>query len=373
MRVFTLISENGRAVSIMKRIQQEGHRTVTYINNPEYKSIGDGIVEKHKSRSRLVINSLDRGVLDDLLHPIPDCVIFDDCNQFYGSASEIIRQRGIPVFGCSEWSGRLGSSLGFPKTIMKVAGLSIIKNSQESVSLTTDLWFNGESVCGIVHSISDMNLMDDDRGPSTPGMGAICWTGYKDKLFIEGIGRFIPLLSRLKHRGTISLNYTVSEKDIVGLELSAKLNLSTLFTTLEMSRHRVSDLVYGLSSGVIKDLKFKSEFGIGINIAVLPFPMETSFDDEILIEGINTQNSKHLWLYDVEIINDKHYTTGMSGLVGTVTARGDNVNGFDPFRDSKRRALRTIGNLSVEGLMYRKDIGNKLYETRSKLQKWGWI
>ena len=69
----------------------------------------------------------------------------------------------------------------------------------------------------------------------------------------------------------------------------------------------------------------------------------------------------------------KYLCSGNGGDVGAVTARGDKIDSYSPLRDAKRRALRTISNLIIPDLMYRRDIGDRVQHEQEQLRKWGWL
>ena len=123
-------------------------------------------------------------------------------------------------------------------------------------------------------------------------------------------------------------------------------------------------------------MNFKSKLGIGIQLALPPFPFENCYPElykDTPIHGLNKHNLKHFWPYDVQKIEDDYFSTGNGGRLGVITARGDEVQGYSPLRDARRRALRTIRNLKVGSLMYREDVGNNVEKERALLKEWKWI
>jgi len=95
--------------------------------------------------------------------------------------------------------------------------------------------------------------------------------------------------------------------------------------------------------------------------------MNDKLNNSTLIEGINENNLKHLWLRDVYVEDNKYYSAKCDGYLMTVTARGLTPN------KAFRRTHRTIGNLRINNLQYRRDIGEGLNERYEKIKKWGWF
>ena len=378
MRVFLLISARGRGISIMERIAQEGHRAIVYVNNYRDKTIGDGRVEKHKTKDTLVSldGEFDRDVLLSLLYPTPDCVIFDEQVYGFGIVADEIRKTGIPVFGTSIWEERVSLEEKFNNKVIKTLGIGGEEVNDVSVQISTEAWFNGVETLAVVHAMEERKLMEGGKGPGTSGMGSVVWIGRSDsRLYDLTIGKLIPLLKKINYRGVVGVDAVVGEKGVSVPRILAGLRFGSIFPLLEMYRGKVNDLIYGMAAGVLREMKFKASLGVGVTLAVLPFPILTgpNLYSFVPITGLNQQNLKHFWGVDVCKKGDSYLVSGNGGEIGHVTARGDEIEGFSQLRDAKRRVMRTINNLSIPDVMYRLDIGNRVEGDRSKLKTWGMI
>lgn len=371
MRVFTLISSKGEGIALAQRIVAEGHRVQFYINNPKARGVGDGLVEKHAESGVLVGRDgrVDNEVFNILLTPHPDCLIFTVGSIGFAVAADRYRKLGFPCVGASEWGGRLESDVEFSRQVIKAVKISTAL--VQGVRIFTSLWFNGSDVVGVTHSINDNHLMESSKGPEAD-MGCVLWTGSTEsRLFKESIGKLLPLLRKVGYIGQLGIASIVDEKTHCGLFFSTHFDCGRLAVLLEMYKGRANDLMYGIATGVIKHMPFKSKLGIGITIAVLPFPLDATLDT-VNVKGLNKYNLKHFWGYDLCKTNGEYTTSNNGGRIGTITARGDEIQGFSPLRDAKRRAMRTISNLDIDGLMYRSDIGNSVEAKRAKLKEWNW-
>jgi phosphoribosylamine-glycine ligase len=65
--------------------------------------------------------------------------------------------------------------------------------------------------------------------------------------------------------------------------------------------------------------------------------------------------------------DNEYYSAGCDGYLMTVTARGLNpVHAIE-------RTHRTIKNLKIENIQYRRDIVNDLDENYNQIKRWGWV
>jgi phosphoribosylamine--glycine ligase len=251
-----------------------------------------------------------------------------------------------------------------------------LQEKVEGIEISTELWFNGKEVVNVNHTMEEKPFLEGGRGPKAGCMGSVVWIGSENsRLFKEGVGRLIPALKKLDYRGPLDLNTIVSKDKLYGLEFTARFGYDALFVLLEMTKGKINDLFYGIATGVTSKLEFRSKWGIGIDLCVPPYPLacEPDLYKGVLIQGIVSENAKHLWLYDVHKVGDRYLCAGCGGDVGAVTARGDEVDGYFPVRDAKRRVLRTISNLIVPDVMWRRDIGDRVSSEYDQLKSWGWL
>lgn len=252
-----------------------------------------------------------------------------------------------------------------------------LQEKKVGVEISTELWFNGKEVINVNHTMEEKSLMEGGKGPKAGCMGSVVWIGdTSSKLYRESLGKLIPLLRKVKYIGPIDINAIVDSRDFWGLEFTARFGYDAVFVLLEMYKGKVADLLFRTATGDLKDMSFKSKLGIGVDVVVPPYPIANCDQDlykDVLIQGLNTQNLKHFWPYDVYKKGDRYLLSGNGGDIGAITARGDEVANFSPLREAKRRAMRTIKNLVIPDVMYREDIGNRVDSDRAKLKEWGWL
>lgn len=373
MRVFTFISDKGSIWSLAQRIKEEGNRAIVYINNPKYRSVGNGIIEKHPDQGILINNGvIDERVLLEVLYPNPDCIVIEG----FGFLADRLRKAGYPVIGSCSWGDKIEQDKIYGHKVMKMTSIPHLATEPRGIRLSTELWFNGDKVVCFNCAFVEKELLEGNRGPQAECMGSILWiSSDKSELFKEGIGMLVPALKKVNYRGPLTFNVVITEQGLVGMDFVARFNLSTIFVIAEMYKGKLNDLFYSVASGVEQHMEFKSEWGIGTTICVPPYPLNVvpDYSANQVINGISQDNIKHMWLYDVYKSNERYLCGGCGGMVGVVTARGDKIGEWSPLREAKRRVLRTISNLITPNLMYRRDIGDGVPAEYRRLQEWGWL
>ncbi|KKN05355.1 hypothetical protein LCGC14_1088190 [marine sediment metagenome] len=113
----------------------------------------------------------------------------------------------------------------------------------------------------------------------------------------------------------------------------------------------------------------RTGWNIGITFCVEPYPMLDNIELPlgVPIVGLNTHNLRHIWLHDVQMENDRYVCAGNGGNLGVITARGDTI------REARRRVYRTMDNLIIPNVMYRRDIGGRVNNDIITLKEWQWL
>jgi len=141
------------------------------------------------------------------------------------------------------------------------------------------------------------------------------------------------------------------------------------YAAFEGIRQPLGEFIYKSAFGSSKQIKASSDWLVATRVTVPPYPMKMTdeMSKPVLIEGINEQNLKHIWLRDMMFKDGKYFNTMCDGFLMTVTARGlSSHHAID-------RTLRTIGNLKIENIQYRRDIVENMDKNYNQLKRWGWI
>ena len=432
MRVFLFISKSGDSLPLAQRVVEEGNRALFYINNDERRTVGDGLVEKHPVVVQLISKggSISESAAEEILHPKPDCVVFDTVGYGFGKLADKLRKQGYAVFGGSAFCDQLELDRPYGSKLMKLHGINTpktysftdykaaikfveetnktyvykpsgnqatsmtyvaqgpddligmleyyqdsneefeLQEKVEGIEVSTECWFNGKDVISVNHTMEEKTLMEAGVGPKAGCMGDVVWQGSPNsKLYKEGVGKIVPALKKVNYRGPVDLNTIVNKDRLYGLEWTARLGYNAVFSLLELYKGKVNDLFYGVGAGVYKSIGLRSGWGLSVTFAVEPYPMdvEPRLSKDILLQGFNSQNLKHTWFGDVYLRDGRYACAGNGGDLGAITAFGESV------REAKRRAYRTLSNLIIPDVMFRRDIGDRVQNDYQQLKTWNWF
>ena len=380
MRVFLFLSREGDSLPIAQRVMEEGHRVLFYINSPDRRRIGEGLVEKSPVKDMVVSKSgkIDASIIKYILYPKPDCVVFDGAGEGFGKLADMIRALGYPVIGSTQWGNQLEMDRGYSNKMMMMQGINTLAEKVDGVEVSSEILFNGKDVLGVNHSIECKTLMEGGIGPQVGCMGDVVWIGTQgSRLYEEGVGRMIPILKKLKYRGSLSLTTLVTKDRVYGVKFSGRFRYNTFFTLLELYGGKINDLLYGIATGVIKILTFKDGWAVSVTICLQPYPLPmcSGLSKDTPIHGVNKNNLRHIWFYDVYKKEGKYLCSGNGGRLGAITARSLKGHTKDEYtvREAKRRAYRTLSNLRIADVMYRRDIGLTVERDYGQLKEWGYL
>ena len=291
----------------------------------------------------------------------------------FTSIVDRIRQEGDteafdPFYKNKEWCNRVNNDSKFNKKIIETMGLSHSELKLHSgLEVRVEAWCNGRDIISINYSFLEKYLMDNNRGPRVGSMGSVVWIGdVMSNLYLKSLHKVLPLLKKIQYTGPISLDCVIEKDKLQVTWIIAGFSYSSIFVLLEMYKGRIGNLIKNITLQNQDKMEFKSKLGIGLDLVVLP-----EYGD-VEVQGLNKFNLKHFWGFNITKRGDKYYTCG-GGRIGTITARGDDIAGFSPLRDAKRRVMRTLSNLSIEGLIYRTDIGSRYESDYNTLKSNGWL
>ncbi|GAF85988.1 unnamed protein product, partial [marine sediment metagenome] len=119
----------------------------------------------------------------------------------------------------------------------------------------------------------------------------------------------------------------------------------------------------------IKRINASPDWLTATRVTIPPYPlaMNDKLSKPTKIYGINEHNLKHIWLRDIYSEDGNYYSAGCDGFLMTVSARGLTA------RKAIKRTQRTIGNLKIDNLQYRRDVIDGFEDRYEKIKKWGWF
>lgn len=260
-----------------------------------------------------------------------------------------------------------------------------IQRAASGVEFAVARYFNGRDWVGPIElSVEHKALCDGDIGPKTGEMGNLAW--YTDDenqpMFHKVLNPLRAYLIQHDFRGDVDVNCFIDGLDVVPIEVTARLGCP--ITHIQAALHRTPwrDFLGAIADGQDIDLKYQSGYGLGITIAVPPFPYYGQVEGRYSSAGYPVRfksepsRIKRLHHYHFESVGretgsngkERLFVTNGLGYAAFVTGTGTTM------KAAKEAAYSAVNNLSIPKAIYRTDIGAKFMETdASRLRAWGWI
>lgn len=414
MRIL-MLSKTGDGLGIAHRLELEGHSVSVFIQDKRFDRAGRGLVRR--------VNSWRPELLK------ADLVLCDMVG--FGSYEKTFKRMGIPTLGCSliadmleldraksldlfkrvglrvpetqafnspEEARLLLSAWEDPGYVIKPSGnistaktlmvrspeifewaLStydknqhlIVQQIVDGVEVSTEGWFNGRDwILPFNHTFEEKRFLPGNLGPNTGCMGNVVVPVRKSDLVEHTVKKLTPFLRKIGYRGPVDLNSIVNDVGVHVLEITPRFGYDAIEALVEGLREPLGDLLFDVATGLKREMDLPTtEKLIAVRLSVAPWPhSDPSGDDAGMpILGIDKQNLKHLFLTDIMLNGGQYQYAASDGVVCKATARGRTVD------EARRRAYRTIGNLGIQDVQYRRDIGARVPNDMRKLENWGYL
>lgn len=334
MRTILFLTQTKSGAALAKRIEQSGDRIIF--------------------EDKLFVSSLfDPEVFKRLVKQNPDLAIIDSNFEASPMVKVEFEKMGIPVYGASPISK---SVLKHPDYIKKILNINMIRTDtavKEAIPITYSVVLSDGKKISSCAFFEYKRLMNDDKGPIA-SMGSVGYFG-DIKAIDARLDSLIKSFLNSGFSGKIDFQLRLA-KDVWCDSVYFYFSWNTIYAFLENVQISPSDFFYKISLNQDLEIKFKSKWSCQINCGVPPFPYELEKDGVTEVLGVDPNNSKHLWFMNFK-----------NGELLSVTGRGEYI------REAKRRAYRTLSNISAKDLMYRTDIGQDTVDTCRRLNRSGWL
>jgi phosphoribosylamine--glycine ligase len=346
---FLFISRRGASLSLAKRIAEEGNEVKFFVNNKYYDKVGNGLIDKvsHKAIENY------------------DLVVFDEYGMGEYSDKVAVHR---PVFGSSGFADVFNNNKDYRNKILNKIGLEITTDKL-GIKLNIGGLFNGFDFVRPLHFyIKRTKFMENDLSIETDCMGCVLWFTSANKITRETILKMRNILVKSGYKGAVNFELAIHNDKFYIQNIILGFCYDSTYAMLEGTRQPLGEFINKVASGSLKRMKASPDWLVSVRVTIPPYPFPVNKSYISKVEGINSDNDKHIWLRDI-MLNEKgeYYSTGADGFLLTITARGLSI--YQAFK----RAYRTIGNLRIENLQYRHDIGEKIEKDINLLKEWGWI
>jgi hypothetical protein len=277
-----------------------------------------------------------------------------------------------PVLGSSTFSDMFNDNIEYKQRVLDKCGLKL-ESVQSGEEICTTGWYNGFSFITPFHSyFKKTKFMENDLSIETECAGCLLFYHKTNKIVKETLHKLRTELKKIGYRGAINVELSLTEDNLYIKDVSFGFQFDSTYAALEGLRQNLGEFLYGMAFGSVKRLKTSNDWLASTRVSIPPYPfkMSESLSKPTLIEGLNEHNLKHIFLRDVyrEVNREGDYfSAGCDGYVLSVTARG-----LTPMKAIKR-TYRTINNLKIDNIQYRRDIIDGMEERYDKIKKWGWF
>jgi len=255
----------------------------------------------------------------------------------------------------------------YNKAVLIMSDLTT-KNVEPNVDVSC--WFNGmDFVAPTIISINEDRFMEGGLGQKVDSMGCVLYAPTNvPRVFKDILLKLKPLLRKVNYCGFMTVECLLKKDSYVVFKLVPYFKYDLLYAFFEGVQEELGRALHGIATGEKKEFRFPSAYTIAVKLSVPPFPYTHVRSKVNTLNGFCPENEKHIWLQNAEkdAIGSVVSTAGR-GVIASVTARGITV------QECRRRVYRTVKNLSIEDMQYRRDIGTKAKVTFDKLKEWKWI
>ena len=172
-----------------------------------------------------------------------------------------------------------------------------------------------------------------------------------NKTFTATLFKLKTILRKVNCCGFITLAGYVASPTFVPVHIYPYFCYDLLYAFFEGVQEEIGRALHDIALGNKKEFVFSEKYVIAVRFSIPPYPYPSLSSRKLLLRGYNDKNAKHIWLQDATKEKTGVFSNGGDGVVAIITARGDTI------RECRRRVYRTINNLSIQGMQYRRDVG----------------
>ncbi|MFH1798424.1 MAG: phosphoribosylglycinamide synthetase C domain-containing protein [Candidatus Omnitrophota bacterium] len=247
-----------------------------------------------------------------------------------------------------------------------------LQKKVSGVEVAVGAFFNGSSfVYPININFEHKKLFPGQIGPATGEMGTSMYWSGSNKIFTSTLFKLENRLKEEGYVGYIDVNCIVNSAGIYPLEFTARFGYPTIFIQQEGIQTPMSEFLFNLANGSLKEFKTKKGFQVGVRIVVPPYP----FEDQDTFERYSNNaaiffkknNQDGIHIEDVKNINGQWVVAGTSGVVMVAVGTGLTM------KQAQNQAYSRVKNILIPNMYYRTDIGDRWFEDCDKLHTWGYL
>jgi phosphoribosylamine--glycine ligase len=369
---FHLLSDCGDGCGLIERIQNEGNECTVFIEDKNYKTAYDGILEKKDE-------------------PAEGSIIIVDTSGM-GKKADEYRRKGFKVFGGSAFADKLEEERDFGLSFMQKHGIEIpdyktfrtfveaidwvkeqdgedryvfkpngkdlpckltycacdnedlisylrfvqrffvgkiddfiLQTFVEGPIVSTEFWVGPQGLVRPAnHTVEVKKFLNDNLGPSTGCQGNLVWIADDDDGVVCLLEEIEEDLLKEGFIGCIDLNAILSEPGPKGLEWTPRFGLDAMPTFLHLLDQEIGQLISDIVSGQTNEMMLKDIIAGGVRISIPPYPIEPTTDVKKVLDqspnmGVPIKGLDDAYLYEVMMWEGELVHSPGTGVIGVVS------------------------------------------------------
>jgi phosphoribosylamine-glycine ligase len=362
------ISEEGKSLGLAMRVVKEEFQVSYFVEQPQFKQVGVGLVPIQQFNKPLINNNGECIVSNtkELIESAGnlDLVVVDGLK--LGKVTDFLKERNTPVMGVNHWASVLCRSSDYAHKILNNVGIQTeISTSTPFIFVKVGCWWNGLSIRDPFICYNEDRVMTGNLGQPVESVGMVIKSIVGTKLLKDTFGKLERLLKKSSFRGWLTLECIIDKNNLFGLDFSTSALYLPSF--LELYKGSITEMLLALAIGQEPKGSLTEDYSLSLLLSVPPFPIRDCPLDFTEVNGINSDNLKHIYLMDAQVQNKVMRTALAGGDIMWVNARGRDVG------ECQRRVGKTLQHINVENMQYRLDVGDRVRELEYLLKKWNYV
>jgi len=244
----------------------------------------------------------------------------------------------------------------------------VVQRIVKGVEVSTEGWFNGKTwIEPFNHTFEEKRFLEGDLGPNTGCMGNVVIPASGSKyLLIKELKKLTPFLEAASFKGPVDLNTIVNEDGIFGLELTARFGYDAFEGLHELLTEPLGAMLLAVATGSKTEMRLRlKDQAVVVRLTVPPYPHADADKQDRGLPVIGLpKDYEHFYLTDVYKENGLTKWAGSDGVLMKVAGSGSNI------KKARKKAYDLINRIEVNGLQFRRDIGERVEADMKQLKKW---
>jgi phosphoribosylamine--glycine ligase len=266
--------------------------------------------------------------------------------------------KGVLICSSSQEAERAVDEILVRRSFGRAGDKLVIEEFLEGEEASFMVLTDGEHILSLASSQDHKRVFDNDQGPNTGGMGAYSPAPVVDQSIHERIQREIltPLLTGLKnkgirYRGLIYVGLMITKEGPKVLEFNARFGDPECQPIMMRLKSDLIPLLEATIDGKLNDIQAEwyEEAAVCVVLCAAGYP--GSYNKGKEIHGLDKlRNWQGGFVFHSGTVKENTRWSTSGGRVLGVTARGRSITA------AVEEAYRAVGEISWEGMHYRKDI-----------------